>query len=1067
MTSPSPQARLTLLSAFERFAATVTPDDQRVFNNTKLKDVRDEAISIERQLRARRTQRNMARLEPFLRDAEHYSKVVEVLCNGTPYLSWVWAPVKLMLMITADSIGAFEKLIEAYGKIADMMPRLDRFASALLDDFNFQIVLALVYSDIVEFHRRAYKFVRRKSWQILFGSLWAGFEVRFNSILRSLAYHSELVDKEAVAADISDAVRRYKEESEKWEQQEREWEATKIRTVLSWLETSGTIPADAVEQLIHDCLPNSCDWFIQHYQTQSWLDDSGNNALLWLCGKPGAGKSTICSSLVRHAETNSINVFYYFCSYLGNSTEGPSRLLRSLISQILQKHQDLVTYVHDVYFRSHPVPTKKALLQLLPELLRSLGSVRLIVDGIDEWEPRDQSDLLKDLTQIISTDRSAYICKVMIASRTTLEISRILHRKSRPAVIVSLSESDEGLALSHSIGQLVDDKLSDLPDHFTDLDPESLIVAQIKQALLEKSNGMFLWVRLVLNLLDAVYSPEELRAIVDDLPSDLETLYGRILARLYSVNGAHSHGGVSRIISWICFAQRPLHKYELLHALSVPRYGTGSDAQSVPIPSILDHCKPFIEERSDTTMVFVHFSVKEFFLKSTMPQIVPEVQAQLDLASVCVINLIRGLELLGADDSLADLVRIVRGGYRLLPYALDFWIEHCSLYATQEGFLGVVNPLARHLTRLHNTHENLAKKLKHLGNIRATAEPRNNEFCTQLEPFAHMPVFQTMTGVLHVRRIIARRDCESGKDAEAFAIQHDQTLFSILASRFENAIGDLLVRQEVLDIPNAALRAFQESYASTAFRCRYPNCHRSSMGFTSKQLRTQHEAVHFQRVYCNISTCQFNRIGFAKRATLNTHSRTHHSAETTVPIPSQVRQPKTEISRDFDVNFPPKTHQDRGKASTPPDVPSPSKTPQDSLLPLPIPTPGGYSLPQDFSLSEHLDFDPTTATPDLDTQPYPSDMYADPLAANKHFDPQFYPPFGRPRKTPSPRPPSPPLPSSPPPRPPSSLPRRKSDDGRFTDEQMDAMRRGQRLRNYGGYNYPRPVNIDLSPAEKE
>jgi len=95
----SAQARFMLHDAFERFSATVTPDDKRDFANTKLKDVRDEAIRIERQLRARRTQKNMARLEPFLRGMEHYSKVVEVLCNGTPYLPWVWAPVKLMLTV--------------------------------------------------------------------------------------------------------------------------------------------------------------------------------------------------------------------------------------------------------------------------------------------------------------------------------------------------------------------------------------------------------------------------------------------------------------------------------------------------------------------------------------------------------------------------------------------------------------------------------------------------------------------------------------------------------------------------------------------------------------------------------------------------------------------------------------------------------------------------------------------------------------------------------------------------------------------------------------------------------
>jgi len=98
----SAQARLTLHDAFERFGATVTPDDKRDFANTGLKDVRDEAIRIERQLRARRTQKNMARLEPFLRGMEHYSKAVEVLCNGTPYLSWIWAPVKLMLMVSAS-----------------------------------------------------------------------------------------------------------------------------------------------------------------------------------------------------------------------------------------------------------------------------------------------------------------------------------------------------------------------------------------------------------------------------------------------------------------------------------------------------------------------------------------------------------------------------------------------------------------------------------------------------------------------------------------------------------------------------------------------------------------------------------------------------------------------------------------------------------------------------------------------------------------------------------------------------------------------------------------------------
>jgi hypothetical protein len=68
----------------------------------------------------------------------------------------------LTFQISVDSLGAFEKLIEAYGKLADMLPRFDRLGTALSHDHNFQALLALVYTDILEFHRRAYKFVRRK-----------------------------------------------------------------------------------------------------------------------------------------------------------------------------------------------------------------------------------------------------------------------------------------------------------------------------------------------------------------------------------------------------------------------------------------------------------------------------------------------------------------------------------------------------------------------------------------------------------------------------------------------------------------------------------------------------------------------------------------------------------------------------------------------------------------------------------------------------------------------------------------------------------------------------------------
>lgn len=89
-TGASTQARDIVSKAFERFQIIVTPEHARSFDNTTLKDVRDAARQLEDELAARRSLKNMKRLYSFFNGIECYSKSIEVLCNGTPYLPWIW-----------------------------------------------------------------------------------------------------------------------------------------------------------------------------------------------------------------------------------------------------------------------------------------------------------------------------------------------------------------------------------------------------------------------------------------------------------------------------------------------------------------------------------------------------------------------------------------------------------------------------------------------------------------------------------------------------------------------------------------------------------------------------------------------------------------------------------------------------------------------------------------------------------------------------------------------------------------------------------------------------------------
>ena len=92
--------RETIKKAFKDLERAICPVDSRDFASTTIGDVRRAAIEIERQLAARQSLRNMRRLEPLFLGLEHYSKVIEVLCNGTEYLAWIWAPIKLILKVS-------------------------------------------------------------------------------------------------------------------------------------------------------------------------------------------------------------------------------------------------------------------------------------------------------------------------------------------------------------------------------------------------------------------------------------------------------------------------------------------------------------------------------------------------------------------------------------------------------------------------------------------------------------------------------------------------------------------------------------------------------------------------------------------------------------------------------------------------------------------------------------------------------------------------------------------------------------------------------------------------------
>lgn len=86
-------AQKLLERSCERFRSGITEDDDNMIRATSLEDVKHAIVQVESQLAARQCLRNLDRLTPYLEAIQRYGKVVEVLCNPTPLLPYIWVGV--------------------------------------------------------------------------------------------------------------------------------------------------------------------------------------------------------------------------------------------------------------------------------------------------------------------------------------------------------------------------------------------------------------------------------------------------------------------------------------------------------------------------------------------------------------------------------------------------------------------------------------------------------------------------------------------------------------------------------------------------------------------------------------------------------------------------------------------------------------------------------------------------------------------------------------------------------------------------------------------------------------
>ncbi|KZL79275.1 nacht and ankyrin domain protein [Colletotrichum incanum] len=474
----------------------------------------------------------------------------------------------------------------------------------------------------------------------------------------------------------------------------------------------------------------TCAWILRHTSYKEWLDHTKapqHHGFLWISGKPGAGKSTLMkfafSNVRRRPDANTAYTSFFFNARGDELEKSTVGLHRSLLLKVLERFPDLQSVLDDpilVPRNQTSCPTTEVLRDLFRNAVMNLSQRRLIcfVDALDECE--EEQDLGDEATA------GGIHLQICFSSRHYPHI-----------------EIQNGLKLT----------LEDQTGHKQDLEKyvrnclrvgKHSDAEEIKVGVLEKANGVFMWVVLVVDILNKEYGRGRISAArrkLSEIPSRLSKLFRDILRR-----DNENLEDLLLCIQWILYAKRPLTREEFYFAMlsglpneDLTTYGiqkiTSDDLDLFVISSSKGLAE--ITKSKNVTVQFIHESVRDFLIKDNgLQELWPQLGEQFQslshdkLKECChsYMNFVtsntrtthnsEALPKANSDEA-KELRRKTLGNFPFLGYATEYVLHHGDLgaiAASQLGFLDqfplqawirFTNLLEKHQVRCYTSRADL------------------------------------------------------------------------------------------------------------------------------------------------------------------------------------------------------------------------------------------------------------------------------------------------------------------------------------------------------------------------
>ncbi|KAK3681682.1 hypothetical protein B0T22DRAFT_433996 [Podospora appendiculata] len=363
----------------------------------------------------------------------------------------------------------------------------------------------------------------------------------------------------------------------------------------------------------------TCQWLLKRPEYRDWVDKrkSGqHHGFLWMRGKAGAGKSTLMKfalKLARSRMKDKVIISFFFNARGDDLEKSTLGMYRSLLLQLLERLPRLQKVFEDLGFASWNTKGNynwsiESLKDLFEQSILFLeeSPVTCFIDALDECDEiqiRDMVTFLQHLGEL--------------AVSKGIQFQVLLSSRHYPHITIA-----KGIEL------VLEGQAGHTQDIINYVDSElrighSKLAEQVREELQEKASGVFMWVVLVVDILNKEHdegrTARRLRQKLREIPGDLHELFRDLLTR-----DCRNKEELLLCIQWILFARKPLKPEQLYFGIlagTEPEELAAWDQDETPMEAIarfvLNSSKGLVEITTSKipTAQLIHESVRDFLLK--------------------------------------------------------------------------------------------------------------------------------------------------------------------------------------------------------------------------------------------------------------------------------------------------------------------------------------------------------------------------------------------------------------------------------------------------------------------